>query len=446
MQRVSKASFSRQFGLCAVAIFLLLATGCTLGPQQIDSGRLRYNEAVQRTFQEEMLLNLVRLKYRESPEFLSVGAIAAQYSFDGSAGTGLTLPDGGTKVLGLNGAVARTEKPTISYMPARGEEFQKGLLAPIDLESLELLSRTGWSWERILRTTVQYMNDVDNATSAGGPTPEIKPDFEEFRYLAQQLRQLQIQRRIELASAEREGPAKRVPLEKNQLDGDSVIGALRDGYHFNDSADGIVMAKNEQYVALIVHPEAKYSREMQEVARLLGLLVDEDPSSPAVFEVAAAKEGRIRAAFKNRKPQVSTPSVWEQQDGLQRLPPPLEPPQGRDDIVVSTRSLLEVMFYLSQGIQVPEPHRAEGLVTSTFDRDGSLFDWSELTGDLLNVQSCEHRPKNAAVAIKFKGHWFYIDDRDLNSQSTFMLLVELFEIEVRAGGGGGFLYTLSVGG
>ena len=75
-----------------------------------------------------------------------------------------------------------------SYSPARGEEFQKGLLAPIDLESLQLLARTGWSWERILRTTVQYMNGVDNATSAGGPTPDRKPQFEEFRYLARVLR------------------------------------------------------------------------------------------------------------------------------------------------------------------------------------------------------------------------------------------------------------------
>ncbi len=52
----------------------------------------------------------------------------------------------------------------------------------------------------------------------------------------------------------------------------------------------------------------------------------------------------------------------------------------------------------------------------------------------------------AAVSIPYKGYWYYIDDRDLNSQSTFTLLVELFGIEVRAGGGGGFLYTLNVGG
>ena len=89
---------------------------------------------------------------------------------------------------------------------------------------------------------------------------------------------------------------------------------------------------------------------------------------------------------------------------------------------------------------------AAGLVTLTRDQDGNPFNWDQMNGDLMRIFSCDHRPKNAAVAVKYKGYWFYIDDRDLNSQSTFTLLVEMFGIEVRGGGGGGILYTLNVGG
>jgi hypothetical protein len=53
--------------LLASCWIALAASGCTLGPRQIDAGRLQYNDAIQRTFQEEILLNLVRLKYRETP-------------------------------------------------------------------------------------------------------------------------------------------------------------------------------------------------------------------------------------------------------------------------------------------------------------------------------------------------------------------------------------------
>ena len=435
---------------CSTALF---TCGCTLGPRQIDKGRLHYNAAVQRTFQQEMLLNIVRLKYREVPEFLTVGGIAAQYSFDSSAAAGLNIPEGALDILSLNGSISRSEKPTISYVPA-GEEFQKGLLAPIDPQSLQLLCRTGWSWERILRTTVQYLNDVNNATSAGGPTPDLKPEFEEFRYLAHLLRQLQIQQQVELAVLERTTEPKEVPIPRDQLDGAFVINALKDGYTFDDTADGLFLVKAEQFSALVIHPDAKHSREVQEVARLLGLGVDCDSPEPAVYELKSGTQGRIQPAHKNK---VKRPHTWEyesKQGTVHRLPPPegWEPtlegalPTGRRDIVVNTRSLLEVMYYLSQGISIPREHLETGLVTVTVDQDGNPFNWAELTGDLIQIRSCKRRPKMPAVAVKYKGYWFYIDDRDLNSQSTFALFVQLFGIEVRAGGGGGFLYTLSVGG
>jgi hypothetical protein len=70
---------------CVLVVYL---AGCTLGPRQIHKGRLEYNQAVQQSFREEMLLNLVRLRYRETPEFLTVGGIAAQYTFDGAASGG----------------------------------------------------------------------------------------------------------------------------------------------------------------------------------------------------------------------------------------------------------------------------------------------------------------------------------------------------------------------
>lgn len=423
-----------------------------MGPRQIDHGRLRYNEAVQRTFQQEMLLNLVRLKYRDNPEFLSIGGIAAQYSFEGSAGAGLTFPAGGADVLGLTGRVARSEKPTISYTPARGEDFQKGLLAPIDIETLQLLARTGWSWERLLRTTVQYMNGVNNAISAGGPTPDTRPEFEEFRRLAFLLRELQKKRWVELASAERDGPSKIVPLPRDQLDGEFVINALTGGYLFKETPNGLELFKEETYTALIVHPDALIVRpdalivyrdalivhpdaenvgEMPEIARLLDLYVEWNSPQPAVFEVEPAKEGWIQPTFND---------VVENSAG-----------RFRAGIVISTRSLLETMYYLSHGISVPAEHMAQGLVTiTTVDQHGYPGpDWSEeMTADLFTVCSCKRHPENAAVAVQYKDYWFYIDDRDLTSQSTFTLLVELFGIEVRGGGGGGggFLYTLNVGG
>jgi hypothetical protein len=111
----------------------------------------------------------------------------------------------------------------------------------------------------------------------------------------------------------------------------------------------------------------------------------------------------------------------------------------RDDIVVSTRSLLEVMYYLSHGVIVPAEHQSQGLVTLTTDQTGAAFDWTDMMHDLFTIHCCKHCPEHAAVAVQYRDYWFYIDERDQDSLSTYTLLIELFGIEVRAGGGGGFI-------
>ncbi len=46
---------------------LLAAWGCSLGPRTVDNGRLQFNEAVKTTSEQQLLLNIVRLRYTDSP-------------------------------------------------------------------------------------------------------------------------------------------------------------------------------------------------------------------------------------------------------------------------------------------------------------------------------------------------------------------------------------------
>ena len=126
------------------------------------------------------------------------------------------------------------------------------------------------------------------------------------------------------------------------------------------------MYQDEQYAALIFTPEIVNSAEVSEIASILGL-----QPGLAVYEVKLARQGQIQPALGG---------VGE----LGRLPP-VEEYGTRKDITVSTRSLLETMFYLSQGIQVPCEHLQQGLVTVTLDHHGEPFDRTEMTGDLLRV-------------------------------------------------------------
>ena len=87
------------------------------------------------------------------------------------------------------------------------------------------------------------------------------------------------------------------------------------------------------------------------------------------------------------------------------------------------------MFYLSQSIEVPLKDQEMGKVTQTKDRSGKLFDWKKVTGDLIRVRSNSGFYDQSAVAVKYPGSWFYIDDSDLTSKSTFSMLGQIFSLQ-----------------
>jgi hypothetical protein len=77
-----------------LTFFILLAvllTGCSLGPKALQGNRLDYNVSVQRSNNEELLLNLVRARYAEPLFFLQVGSISSSLSYSASVGASATF-------------------------------------------------------------------------------------------------------------------------------------------------------------------------------------------------------------------------------------------------------------------------------------------------------------------------------------------------------------------
>ena len=87
------------------------------------------------------------------------------------------------------------------------------------------------------------------------------------------------------------------------------------------------------------------------------------------------------------------------------------------------------MFFLSLGVEPPTRDEEAGRVTVTRDEEGCWMDWSAVTGGLLRIHSSDAAPKNAYTGIAYRGSWFYIDDSDLESKSTFLLLTQLAALQ-----------------
>src|SRR5262249_50412120 len=105
-------------------------------------------------------------------------------------------------------------------------------------------------------------------------------------------------------------------------------------------------------------------------------------------------------------------------------PFPGEPSSDEGTVItLFPRSVIQAIFYLSHGVDVPPEHLNCGIVTPTIQPDGTVFDWQQVMAGLLTVHYAKHYccPKQAYVAVKYRGYWFYIDDRDSDSKITFSL-------------------------
>ena len=208
------------------------------------------------------------------------------------------------------------------------------------------------------------MNDVFNAPTAAGPTPEREPDYEAFADLAERLHRLQAADcRPQLGDrGAREAPARtQSPL----------LGA----------------------------PAA-------------------DPPSPLAADVAAVR--RHLDLQPGRHDFELTAFPFERR---------------RDEVGMRCRSLLGVLYFLSQSVELPPPDVEAGLVTVTEDGRGTAFDWSKVTGKVMAIHSQKDRPDNAYVAVPYRGWWFYIADDDQRSKATFSLLNILFSLQSATGKG-----------
>jgi hypothetical protein len=62
---------------CILLCFTALSACSAIGPESIRANRADYNQAIQQTNDQELLLNIVRIRYRDTLYFTTVERIAA---------------------------------------------------------------------------------------------------------------------------------------------------------------------------------------------------------------------------------------------------------------------------------------------------------------------------------------------------------------------------------
>lgn len=156
---------------------------------------LAYSSEIAAARQQQLLLNIVRLRYNDPVSFIEIERLTTEDTRQrgGRLASAIDLNDGPFNgALSGDGFQQRTESPTAVYNVLRGGAYAQQLLHPVAPESIFLLSQSGWSVERLMLCCVARMGDLDNARAASGPAPETLPDNRIFREFARLMRRQQL--------------------------------------------------------------------------------------------------------------------------------------------------------------------------------------------------------------------------------------------------------------
>ena len=339
------------FTIIVIAMFML--PGCSqLGPEFMENGRNEYNKVLANTNDEEMLLNLVRRRYADSIAILEVNSVSTSLEWKRGGSLIANIFEGtDNNSLGVRGDGSYSEKPTITYLPLQGSNYVRNVLSPIQPEIILLLTRSGWSIERLLRLTANKINGINNASEASGPTPTFEPSYKKFKALAHIFYQLQ---------------------QKN---------IVSFGYQLQD---------DEKKIALIIRNKFSESKDVKNLLASLNLSTT-NTIIPLTTNFSSGAEG--------------------------------------ENIEINLRSLAGIQFFLSHGVLIPHDDIINNRVKVTKTEDGQNFNWQNILSDLFVVYSQKEKPSNASVKVKYRGHWFFIKDNDMESKYTLMLLNQISALQ-----------------
>ena len=173
-----------------VSLLLMSLAGCaSIGAHKIEPDRAAFTNAIGESWKSQMLLNIVKIRYGDSPVFLDVSSVISSYAMEEQVNFGFNWSQAAVANFQNVGGYGRyTDRPTITYSPLMGEKFARSLMTPIPPPAILSLMQAGYRADLVLRVAVNSVNGVRNRYGGGGRLRKADPEF--FR-LTEKLREVQ---------------------------------------------------------------------------------------------------------------------------------------------------------------------------------------------------------------------------------------------------------------
>lgn len=209
----------RIFNLIVLAFSLINCT--SIGTRLLPKNREGFNSAMIVSEEQQLLLNLVRIQFEDRPYFVSVDSITTSNNISASSSASYSYsnsPSGSTndnlsvfrdileltsesisksfsvsQSFNLSPNLSYSDSPTVSFTPLQGEKFTRQTLTPLTIDELYLLIATGWSPQRVFRTIVEELSEMDNVSVLS--RAEI-PEYKKFAAFTKLLAELDTKKMI----------------------------------------------------------------------------------------------------------------------------------------------------------------------------------------------------------------------------------------------------------
>ena len=402
----------RVSGLAAM-LFAVMATGCaeTRGPELVVNSHIEYNKAVSQVLKEELLLNVVRRRYLEAPQFLNISSINSNFTTTAGVGVGASIADiGGGNLVNssVDADVTFSDSPTITITPRQGEDIASQLHGPLPVSAVADLVTAGYDVVDVFSILVESVNNVR------GPDlryNRFRPGTARWREMLALFRKFFDDGSLVVDRFRWNDPYNAHPYPAASITPEMWITTLSTGARRWKSLDGgetFYFTTHEMAPALWLDPEARETPDGQRLMEILNVQPDVQKKI-WTLEPARVAGG---ADLANR------------------------PDTPRTALKLRMRSLYNVLNLYAYCVQVPIADEQDGRATdlSSFRaavERGGIDDFAQR----FAIKSSRRAPDSASQKVRYRGLWFYIDDRDLDSKAGFNAIYDLWQLSIKSPAG-----------
>lgn len=400
-----------------ITLLMSIATlsGCGIDTKRIQTRHWELNDTIRETHFEQLLLNIVRLRYDEMPFFLQVSSVSTQFSTNQNFNVSGSFPEKAPNIFGVGGGASYTESPIVTWSLPDSREQLGRLMAPMGADQLTVLGNSGWNPERVLRVGVKKMNRLRNKDFRIREGILIPDSYLEFIEALKLFNELERDGQIDFAYGIKSSMgAGKIPLEK--LDTRAISEGMPYGLQFMTRDDPNMFEPLKLFKPLFVRFSKQSDTDLR--AQRLRQLLNLDPQKYSFGIVDTVNSGTEQLLSESGK-----------------VTQVFDPDRKMAEIVLNNRSMMEVLYMASSYVKVPAEDFANQIANDK--RDSFETDW-------LDIRVAKDEPSDTWLKVNYHGRWFYIALQDVKSRASFTLLDALFASVVGDVPGAKPLLTLPV--